>query len=98
MKRRHVSDLKMRSRALANCSASSRWDLIPYGVEDDIMEEGLQFTCPVCGFIVMTPMGEADLKIHVELRIGDAHSNMIADRIKGAIKTVSLAEAYCHRV
>jgi hypothetical protein len=62
------------------------------------MDEGLQFTCPVCGFIVMTPMGEADLKIHVEMHVKDFHPDMTADRIKTATKPVSVAEAYYHNI
>ncbi len=61
-------------------------------------DEGLEFICPVCGFTVMTPNGEEELKMHVEMHIKVFHPDMTSDRIKGAVKTVSLAEVAYHRV
>lgn len=56
------------------------------------MAEGLQFTCPVCGFTVITPKGEEDLMKHVDMHAMDFHSDMpmTHDQIMSMTKVVAM--------
>lgn len=58
-----------------------------------VMAEGLQFTCPVCGWTVMSPKGEDDIMKHVDMHGKDYHADMpmTEDQIRSATKKVSMA-------
>ncbi len=58
------------------------------------MAEGLQFTCPVCGWTVLTPKGEEDLMKHVDMHSADYHADMpmTSGEIMEMTKTVEMPE------
>jgi hypothetical protein len=58
------------------------------------MAQGLQFTCPVCGWTVITPKGEEDLMKHVDMHGTEYHVAMAMDpdQIIRMTKTVNMPE------
>ena len=58
------------------------------------MAEGLQFTCPVCSWTVITPKGEEDLNKHVQMHKQDYHADMsmTPEQARSMVKKVNMPE------
>ncbi len=58
------------------------------------MAEGLQWTCPVDGFTVITPKGEDDLMEHIALHGKKFHADMpmTPDQVRSTTKKVEMPE------
>jgi predicted small metal-binding protein len=58
------------------------------------MAEGKQFSCPVCGWTLITPKGEEDLMKHVDMHGKEYHADMpmTPDQVRSATKTVNMPE------
>jgi len=58
------------------------------------MAEGLQFTCPVCGWSVTTPKGEEDLNKHVGMHHEDYHADMemTPEQARSLVRRVNMPE------